>query len=256
MSRLERADPQDGLKAAVIAALDDVLDPELDEPVTTMGFIEAVHMGERAAEIVFRLPTFWCSANFAFLMASDMRCMVERLPFIDRATIRLVDHFAAAKINRGVAAGLGFAAVFSGEAETNLEEIRRSFRERAFLGRQEKLLRPLASRWNVEAALGTTMADLSGLTGHDDAEIRGAALRYLAMRRHEGASTEPGAPAFITLDGTAIEPAGYAAHLRVIRSVRGAAEANAEMCRIYLEARIAHPAPGCGPGDRRDDDDV
>lgn len=242
-------------RAAVMAALDTVLDPELDEPVTTMGFIEALSLEGRAAEIVFRLPTFWCSANFAFLMASDMRCAVERLTFVDVATVRLVDHFASGRINRGVAAGLGFAAVFSGEAETDLDEIRRTFRERAFLGRQEKLLRLLASLWGIEAALATTMADLHALDGHDDVEVRGLALRYLAMRRHEGVSAAPGAPAFIALDGTAVTVSGYPTHLKALRSVRGAAEANAEMCRLYLEARIAHPAPGCEPENRQDDDD-
>ena len=248
-------DPEGRRHAAVMAALGTVLDPELDEPVTTMGFVEAVRLGERTAEIVFRLPTFWCSANFAFLMATDMRCALERLPFIDRATIRLVDHFAARKINRGVEAGLGFAAVFAGEAETNLDEIRRAFRERAFLGRQEGLLRCLAARWGVEAALATTLDDLRGLTHHDDEEIRGLALRYYAMRQFEAGATCPAAAAFVTLDGTAVSPVGYGAHLRVLRSIRGAAEANAEMCRIYLEARITHPAPGCTPGDRRDHDD-
>ena len=242
-------------RAAVMAALDTVLDPELDEPVTTMGFIEALTLGDRTAEIVFRLPTFWCSANFAFLMASDMRCAVESLPFVDVATVRLVDHFASRKINRGVAAGLGFAAVFSGEAETNLEEIRRTFRERAFLGRQEKLLRLLASLWGIEAALAITVADLEAIVGHDDAELRGLALRYLAMRRYEGTSAAPDAAAFIAFDGAPVMLAGYPAHLRALRSVRGAAEANAEMCRLYLEARIAHPAPGCEPENRQDDDD-
>ena len=80
-----------------------VHDPELDEPVTTMGFIKAVTLKGSTAEITFRLPTFWCSANFAFLMASDMREAVEGLAFINEARVRLVDHFAARKINRGVA---------------------------------------------------------------------------------------------------------------------------------------------------------
>lgn len=238
--------------AAAMQALDTVLDPELDEPVTTMGFIEALHVGSREIEVVFRLPTFWCSANFAFLMATDMRHALEQLPFVEKATIRLVDHFAARKINRGVAEGLGFAAVFAGEADTDLDALRRTFRERAVLGRQERLLRLLVSRWSVEAALATTMADLHGLTGHDDGEIRGAALRYLAMRRHE-ADTAPLAPAFVTTAGLPVTAATYTQHLRAIRGVRGAAEANAEMCRLLLEARLAHPAPGCTPEDRQDD---
>ncbi len=248
--------PRDDRRAAVMAALDTVLDPELDEPVTTMGFIEAVDLGEASAEIRFRLPTFWCSANFAFLMASDMRCAVEQLPFIEAASVRLVDHFAARRINRGVAAGLGFAAVFSGEAETDLDEIRQTFRERAFLGRQDRLLDLLVARIGVDATLAMTIADLIRLSCHDEAELRAAATRYLAMRRHEGAASADAA-AFATLGGGAVAPADYTAHRRMIRSVRAAAAANAEMCRIYLDARRSHPIPGCGPehsGNEEDDD--
>jgi metal-sulfur cluster biosynthetic enzyme len=241
--------------AGVMSALDMVLDPELDEPVTSMGFIQDVALNGRMAEIAFRLPTFWCSANFAFLMASDMREAVERLEFIDEARVRLVDHFAAGKINRGVAERVGFGAVFAGEARGDLDDIRRAFRERAFLGRQDRLLELLIERCGVETALAGTMTDLERLAGHDAPEIRGAAMRYLAMRRHEGGSTAASDPAFIALTGEPIRPDTYAMHRRASRGVRSAAEANAAMCRIYLEARISHPAPGCEPSRLRDDVD-
>lgn len=245
---------EDDRRAAVMAALDAVLDPELDEPVTTMGFIEAIDLDETSVAITFRLPTFWCSANFAFLMASDMRCALEQLPFVATASVRLVDHFAAGKINRGVKAGLGFAAVFSGEAETDLDEIRKAFRDRAFLGRQGRLLDLLAARIGIEAALAMTMADLVASSRHDDADLRGAATRYLAMRRHQGVASAE-APAFVDLGGVAVAPAGYAAHRRTIRSVGAAAAANAELCRIILDARRSHPVPGCGQERREDDGD-
>ncbi|MDX7950826.1 iron-sulfur cluster assembly protein [Lichenihabitans sp. Uapishka_5] len=238
-----------------MAALDTVMDPELDESVAAMGFIEAVAVEGRRADITFRLPTFWCSANFAFLMASDMRLAVEQLSSIDTARVRLVDHFASGKINRGVAEGRGFAEVFAGEASTDLAEIRRAFRERAFLGRQEKLLRALVARHGIEAALATTMAGLEALTRGRPDELQAGALRYLALRRHEAGGSDGAAPAFITLDGASIAPAAYGMHLRTLRRIKGAAEANAEMCRLYLEARISHPAPGCEPENRKDDDD-
>lgn len=239
----------------VMAALDTVMDPELDESVAAMGFIESVTVEGRRAEIVFRLPTFWCSANFAFLMATDMRCAVEQLPGIDTARVRLVDHFASGRINRGVADGRGFAEVFSGEAHTDLAEIRRVFGERAFLGRQEKLLRALAAARGVEAALAATMAELEALARDGDPELRPAALRYLALRRNEPRGQDPAASAFVTLDGEPVVPADYPDHLRRLRRIKGAAEANAEMCRLYLEARVTHPAPGCEPENRKDDDD-
>ena len=60
----------------VWARLDLVMDPELDEPVTDMGFIEAVSITGRhgrqfqQVEISFRLPTYWCSPE---LRLSDGR---------------------------------------------------------------------------------------------------------------------------------------------------------------------------------------
>src|SRR4051794_1015901 len=131
---------------AVLDALEGVMDPELDESVAAMGFVESVSVAGDLVEVVFRLPTFWRSANFAFLMASDMKTAVEALPWAGRAEVRLVDHFAARRINEGLAQGWDFQRVFSGEATEGLERVRRTFREKAFLGRQEALLRLLLDR--------------------------------------------------------------------------------------------------------------
>ena len=43
-------------------------------------------------------PSFF-SANFAWIMAEDMRLALDMLPWLRRADIRLVDHFAADQIN-------------------------------------------------------------------------------------------------------------------------------------------------------------
>jgi metal-sulfur cluster biosynthetic enzyme len=230
------------LHAEIMTALGDVLDPELDEPVTDMGFIESLCCDGRDVDITFRLPTFWCSANFAFLMATDMKAAVERLGWVGTATVRLVDHFASRKINQGVAESRGFAEVFAGEANTDLDEIRRRFRQKAFLGRQERLLRLLAERWGLERALDLSLGDLRALTLHDDREIRVLALRYLGVRLHEGGAGGEEAPAFTTVAGAPISPGDYHDHLRASRRVRSAAEANAEMCRLHLAARTSHAA--------------
>jgi metal-sulfur cluster biosynthetic enzyme len=261
MTRLEVCDLPDPASldderhAEVMAALGDVLDPELDEPVTDMGFIESITSRAGNLDVVFRLPTYWCSANFAFLMATDMKAAVEGLPWTRRATIRLVDHFAAGKINRGVAARQGFHEAFAGEAQTDLDDIRRAFSEKAFLGRQERLLRLLAARWGIEPALLLTVVELRALLNHEVQDIRSLALRYYGMRLYHGGSADDEAPAFTTLSGLPVPAADYADHLRSLRRVRGAAEANAEMCRLSLSARITSPAPGCSPHDRVYDDD-
>jgi len=242
MSRLEAEER----RAEAMAALDAVMDPELDAAVTQMGFIESLRVEGGSVEIAFRLPTFWCSANFAYLMALDMKLAVEALAWVERADVRLVNHFAASKINRGIAAGLNFKRVFGTEADGDLAELRRTFRQKAYFGRQERLLRALAERWAPDRALAQTLADLRALAASEDAEIRPLALRYLSARLGEDLPTEPDSPAFLTPEGAAVPAAGYLAHLRTIRRIRGGAEANAELCKIYLEARYAGVAPGMG----------
>ncbi|WP_051328702.1 metal-sulfur cluster assembly factor [Geminicoccus roseus] len=245
MSRHEQQVVDAARQAEVRARLDEVLDPELDQSVTSMGFIESVEIEGGVVAITFRLPTFWCSANFAFLMAVDMKAAVEPLAWVDEVRVSLVDHFAARKINEGVARNAGFAEVFAGEARTDLSEIRRLFREKAFLGRQERMLRAWVVLRGVEEALSLNVGGLRELA-HGEGEIRPLALRYLTARLVDGGSIAPDAPAFTTLAGDAVTMERYTQHLREIRRVRGAAEANAEMCRIYLEARYADARPGTG----------
>ena len=62
------------LKDDVLAALGTVYDPELDEPITDLGFVGACSVsagGEVAVRL--RLPTPQCAPNFAYLMAADAR---------------------------------------------------------------------------------------------------------------------------------------------------------------------------------------
>ena len=115
MSALEH--PREGEREGeVLARLATVTDPELDEPVTALGFVEQVSVGaDGSVAIDFRLPTFWCAANFAYMMAEDMRDAVAALPWVTSVTPRLRDHMCADEVNRGVAEGLPFGAAF-GEA--------------------------------------------------------------------------------------------------------------------------------------------
>ena len=76
--------------AQVQACLAAVMDPELDESVTELGFITEVELGgEGEVRIGFRLPTYWCAANFAFLMADDMRRAVQALPWTTSVQVQL-----------------------------------------------------------------------------------------------------------------------------------------------------------------------
>src|ERR1700758_5595274 len=118
-------------------ALATVSDPELYEPVTALGFIQDIFVDKCGdVSVSFRLPTYWCSANFAYLMASDMREAIARLPWAGRINIELIDHFTSAEVSGGVSSGRSFQKSFSSDAEEDLEGIRLIFRKKAFQKRQ------------------------------------------------------------------------------------------------------------------------
>lgn len=229
-------------KAEVLARLDAVLDPEIDRSVVAMGFIQELEEADGAVRVSFRLPTHWCAANFAFLMASDMRSAIEALPWVTQIEVRLLDHFAAGRINRVVNEQGGFADVFPGEASGGLDALRHRFGEKAFLARQEALLRPLAHGRGVEAALALRVGELEALAQGGGA-LSGEATRYLSLRRQFGGLADPQAPAFTDLTGQEVRASGYVEHMRGLRRGRGAADANAEHCQILMLARQAAPAP-------------
>ena len=226
-------------EAEVLASLATVTDPELDAPVTDLGFVEEVRVGsDGTVSIDFRLPTFWCAANFAYMMAEDMRDAVSALPWVTRVVPRLQEHMCADQVNRGVAEGLAFGAAF-GEAgdDDSLANLRTTFRHKAFQGRQEALLRALLAQGFHKASLVTmTVAELevTAVAGGEGADLK---RRYLEMRVRVGGPADPDALAFVTPDGAPLAEAGFDEHLRTLASVRIAMEFNGALCRGLLAAR-------------------
>jgi len=65
----------------VLQALDSVRDPELDEPITSLGFVASCTVtADGDAAVRLRLPTYFCAPNFAFLMVADAYDAVSGLP--------------------------------------------------------------------------------------------------------------------------------------------------------------------------------
>src|SRR5947209_10488994 len=102
-------------EADIYTAIADVLDPELDEPLVKLGFIDRVQVEGPDVTVVFKLPTYWCSPNFAYLMAGDLRARLRALPGIRTARVQLLDHCAEDEITAGINRGQSFAATFVGE---------------------------------------------------------------------------------------------------------------------------------------------
>ena len=130
-----------------------VTDPELDESIVDLGFIQSLTISQPPpayssqnsfdVHLTFRLPTYWCAANFAFIMAEDLRERIAQLSWVNEVQVELADHFTASEINTGLATGKSFSESFPDEGGGDLKDLRKLFRLKAFQRRQYRLLRHL-----------------------------------------------------------------------------------------------------------------
>ena len=90
-----------------------VTDPELDEPITDMGFVERLDILHGDVRIDFRLPTYWCSPNFAFLMADGIRRAALAPAWVQSVQVRLLDHCFGDRVNAAVNGEESFEAAFA-----------------------------------------------------------------------------------------------------------------------------------------------
>lgn len=232
----------DDRMADVWRQLGTVVDPELDESVTDMNFISRAEVdASHCVHVDFRLPTFWCAANFAFMMADDMRTVLRALPWVKDTKIILGEHMYADAINTGIAEGRSFQETFGKEADGDISEVRRTFLVKAFQRRQEALLNYLISAgMKTERIVAMTMAGISSLAADDEAQKLVA--RYLD-RRDVISATTLASPAFITAEGHQLEAQNLKSYLSGLRRIRANAEFNGAVCRGLLAVRFDMETP-------------
>jgi metal-sulfur cluster biosynthetic enzyme len=224
--------------ARILAALETVRDPELDEPITSLGFVASCTVSAAGdAQVRLRLPTYFCAPNFAFLMVADAYDAVSALDGVRGVDVVLEDHFAAAAINGGVAARAGFARSFDGEAVGELHQLRADFLRKAVMAGTDQVCRPL-----VEA--GADPATLAAMRLGQVPSSR--ALERLRRRRAElGLPAGDDAPLLIDpATGAAVARDAVPLHLRRARTTRIGIDANTGICRGMLRHRYG--APGLG----------
>ena len=217
------------VRAQVFEALGTVYDPELDEPITTLGFVGSCVVTGSDVEVHLRLPTPQCAPNFAFLMVADARTAVRRLPEVGEVTIVLEDHYTGDEINAAVGRGDDFDGAFPGETVGDLDALRQLFQRKALLGRQARLCQALlADGASPEAVVALRVADLP-----DTAE----AVRSVALRAALGLPHGPDTPALVAGDGSGLTAAGLQTWLRRARLVSLSLETNGGICRDLLRVR-------------------
>jgi metal-sulfur cluster biosynthetic enzyme len=221
-------------KASVLEALSSVNDPELDEPITELGFVEAIKIEGDSVGVTLRLPTYFCAPNFAYIMAADAQAAVRGLDGVRDANISLIEHFASADINDGLARGHDFDRTFEADAASGLDELRDLFRRKAFVARQEQLCSALVDNGIQEERLSELR--LADLPPSPETDL------YLAKRTELGIATSPESRFLVTADGRPIPPDTLQLHLRFARTVRRSIEGNASFCRGLLETRYGDRA--------------
>ena len=227
----------EAVASRVRAALGTVVDPELDEPITDLGFVRSVAVTSDgpdgpAVEVHLRLPTSFCAPNFAWLMVSDAHDAVSAVPGVDRVVVELDDHHDSDLINRGLAAGAGYRGTFEHEAEDSLDELRATFTRKAHTAAMERAVTAL-----LRADRSLTEDDVRGLTLGDlpaGAPTTGALLRRRAL---VGLPVDAAAPVLVDADGSRPSPETAAHFLRKARSVRISIDGNAHFCRGLLATR-------------------
>jgi metal-sulfur cluster biosynthetic enzyme len=217
--------------ASVLEALAGVFDPELDEPITELGFVSACEVSaDGAVNVGLRLPTPQCAPNFAFLMAADARRVVSALPGVRDVRVALEDHYTGEEINAALTRGEGFTGAFPGEtADDDLEALRELFLRKALVARQGRICeRLMASGVGRERLVAMRVSELP-----EGEESR----RCVDLRRRLGFDAPVDGPAFVTGDGTGISVDGFERWLRMARLVATSLEANGGICRALLEFR-------------------
>ena len=233
----------------VFQRLDRVLDPELDESIVELGFIHSVQ-GDEAGDITveLRLPTYWCAANFSYLMAFDVRRELLDLPGVRTVSVRLEDHFASDAIQSGVGPGKTFGQAFPEGGPDSLDQTRQLFLRKGFITRQELLIRHLKNTGlSFEEMASLRIADIRiGETGcqviRTDGQVNTVgearvARRHLERRAELGLDCSESAPLIIEVGGATITADGLETYYIRARTTRLAMEASSSLCSALLQAR-------------------
>ncbi len=234
----------------ILERLGRVLDPELDESMLQLGFIESLHVQDRHETVQVQKPTAWCAANFAYMMAEDVRRELLAVNRIHDVTINMGSHFTSEQIEQNVNAGAVFADAFASEGGGDLNVLRETFLRKGFTTRQERLLR------NMKQA-GLTASEICALLIMDlecvgetcrvrvgdgrTVEVGSAeiARRYLERRAEMNLNCAPLHPLFTDLDDLPITSEQLETYFIKVRTTRLSMEANGSFCRALLATRRA-----------------
>ena len=245
-------------RAAVLDRLDRVTDPELDESVVELEYVQSIDVDRPTVAVTFRLPTAWCSPAFAWMMASDMREACESLDGCERARIRLVDHLHGEEITEGIDDGLAFEDVFE-DATEGVEAVREVLDGKARLARQYRAVEALLDAGCTAEQLATLRREdvtptgdgrvavcLEGLAVFADAD---PVERYLRKATEVGIAADADARLFATPEGDPIDPEEFELVHRRARLANTNMSGQGAVCDGLRRSRYGEEDGGLTTGD-------
>jgi len=248
-------DAQVELKQNVLRALSTVTDPELDEPITDLGFVKDLSIsndGRVSLDLV--TSTFWCSPNFVYMMLEEARDVVSKLGGINEVRVHLDGHHDSDRINEAINAGKSFSDCYGAEANGNLVELNRMIRTRALRSRLFSMAMTLSKHgFSPEQLLDLSQQDVTfdgdsivirspgGAVSISDFEDVRSVSRYVRFR--ERIQPSDGPLVVWDLDGNPPKRDGFGSALKEARLARANFSLNAEMCRALLESRLNREQP-------------
>ncbi len=237
-------------------AIRPVLDPELDESIVDLGYIDEIDItaneaSEVAVTVRFTLPTAWCSPAFAWMMADGAKEAAESVSGVTHAEIELRDHMHETEINTGINEGRSFAESFP-DADGGLESVRATLDHKARLARQHDAIEAL-----TEAGLSPTQ--LVALSESDlDRTADGGQYHillgegsfgvtvdaepideYLQMAAEDGCLDGPEEPMFRTPEGDIIPEEMFDMVQHRARSAKVNLNGQGTVCEALNESRRA-----------------
>ncbi|GAB3216598.1 iron-sulfur cluster assembly protein [Mycolicibacterium hippocampi] len=224
------------VETEILDALATVTDPELDEPITDLGFVRSVFIDDEGVTVHLRLPTAFCSPNFAYLMASDALDALRALAEVGQVRVLLDDHHDSDKINSGLAADAGYLGTFGVEAEESLDGLRDMFWRKAHAAAMERAIGSLLRQTPMDV-------DQIGRLLLRDLPEGKPKVALLRRRFAIGLSNCPNSRVLVDDDGKAIPPGSVPLRLRFAKSVRISMEGNSHFCRGLLATRYADDEP-------------
>lgn len=227
----ERATLRAVRERAAFESLHVVIDPELDEPITDLGFVRSLVVDDDRVEAHLRLPTSFCSPSFAYLMASDAQDALTALPWTGQVVVALDDHHDSEVINAGLASGAGWSGTYGREGAESLDELRATFRRKAHTAALERSLTAVLRRDTEMTEVGLAAVTLGDLPDDETTASLHRRRTALGLGNHRDALVlvdEHGVP----------HPAQDAPRvLRRARATRVSVDGNAHFCRGLLRTR-------------------